>query len=101
MVEVAKIDGHDEKRDRSTSTVHFAMQTSIDKYLSFPLQKMAGPTQIDGCMKGRFRSTSKSMSRSRIAHGVQKRRFGSKMNGTWKVDIKYSFDYTTEKTPEV
>ena len=101
MVDVAKINGCDEKRDKSMAMVHFAMRTGMEKYLSFPLRKTVGPSRIDGCMKGRSRSMVKNVSRSRTARGVHKRKFGGRMNGTWMVNIKDSFDETTEKTPEV
>ena len=65
-----KINGRDEEGDKSMALVHFTMRTSMEKYLSFPLRKTVGPTQIDDFMKGRSRSTVKNLSRSRTARGV-------------------------------
>ena len=62
VVEVMKIDGHDEKRDKSMVAAHFVMQTSTDKYLSFPLRKTVGPSWIDDYMKGRSRLMVKNVS---------------------------------------
>ena len=69
----------------------------MDEYLSFPLQKMAGPTLIDGYMKGRSQLMTKNVSRSRTTRGVQKRKVGGGISGTWTVDKKYSFDRTAEE----
>ena len=73
----------------------------MDEYQSFSLRKIVGPTQIYGCVKDRSRSTVENMSRSRISHGVQRRKVGGKRDGMWMVEVKYSSDKMARKAPRV